>query len=354
MDLSERKLKILEAIVKDYITNGEPVGSRTIARDYDLGVSPATIRNEMSDLECMGLIVQRHKSSGRVPSDQGYRLYVNNILSSASTSKNKNIEFLGDIISSNINRIEDLMEETAKAIALLTNYVTIVTEPTKEMENATFKHLQLVPIDERSVLLVLVLNSNTVKNIAINLEEDNKYNYTYDYLLNLTEVLNLKLIGKRVKDVNKALVKEITDLMNGDNSLVDLVMKAISHMNFESNKRIHASGVNNLFNYPEFSSNMEKAKEVFRAIEEKEVLSKLITSDKEKNFEIIIGSENSNNEMKEFSIIKARYELGDNNYGNIGIIGPKRMNYEETIKVLNFMVDNINMAIKGSNKLNSS
>ena len=151
MTLNDRKIKILEAIITDYIATAEPVGSRTIARKYDLGISPATIRNEMSDLEEMGLIEQPHTSAGRIPSQRGYRLYVDNMMHSRELTSEE-VEFLKNAISLNVGRIEYLMQQTAKALAILTNYTTIVTEP--KSTKIRIKHIQLVPIDKNTVVLI--------------------------------------------------------------------------------------------------------------------------------------------------------------------------------------------------------
>lgn len=345
MDLSERKLKILEAIISDYISEGEPIGSRTIAKNYSLGVSSATIRNEMSDLEDLGLIIQPHASSGRIPSDRGYRLYVDNLLSNKKPTDNYEISVLSEIISNNINKIEILMEETAKAISLLTNYVAVVSTPLSNFSNLKIRHLQLVPVDQSSLLLVMVFQNSEVRNVMINLDST-KYSYTLDYLNNTTIALNSVLGGISLDEINDGTILELVDLLNGDDSLINLIIKNLIDVDSSSEGQIYTKGVNNILTYPEFSANMDKAKEVFKAIEQKDLLKDIVNKGDEENLEIVIGSENDIVEMKDFSIIKARYNVGNNKYGNIGIIGPKRMNYAQTIAVLNKIVANINCALE--------
>lgn len=346
MDLSERKLKILEAIISDYISEGEPIGSRTIAKNYSLGVSSATIRNEMSDLEDLGLIIQPHASSGRIPSDKGYRLYVDNLLNNRKlNNEHEKINVLTEVISSNINKIEILMEETARAISLLTNYVAVVSTPLSNFSNLKIKHMQLVPVDQSSLLLVIVFQNSEVRNIIINLD-DTKYSYTLEYLNSTTTALNAVLSNKCLDEISEDNIKFLVELLNGDDSLINLIMKNLIDADSSNEGHIYAKGVNNILTYPEFSSNMDKAKEVFKAIEQKDFLKDIVSSHDEEKMEIVIGSENDIVQMKDFSIIKARYNVGDNKYGNIGIIGPKRMNYRETIAVLNKIVDNINLALK--------
>lgn len=345
MELSDRKLKILEAIISDYISEGEPIGSRTIAKNYSLGVSSATIRNEMSDLEDLGLIIQPHASSGRIPSDKGYRLYVDNLLNNRKPSADYEINVLSEIISNNINKIEVLMEETAKAISLLTNYVAVVSTPLSNFNNLKIKHLQLVPVDQSSLLLVIVFENSEVRNIMINLDST-KYSYTLEYLNNTTAALNNVLLGMCLEDINKETIELLVDFLNGDDSLINLIIKNLIDVESTNEGKIYTKGVNNILTYPELSANMDKAKQVFKAIEQKDFLKDLVSNSEEENLEIVIGSENDIVEMKDFSVIKARYNVGNNKYGNIGIIGPKRMNYEETIAVLNKIVSNINIALK--------
>ena len=164
MKLNDRKIKILEAIITDYVATAEPVGSRTIAKKYDLGISPATIRNEMSDLEEMGLIEQPHTSAGRIPSQMGYRMYVDNMMHKRVLTSEE-VEFLKNAISLNVDRIEYLMQQTAKALSMLTNYTTIVTEP--KSTRVKIKHIQLVPIDNNTVAAVVVTDSKAIKNHII-------------------------------------------------------------------------------------------------------------------------------------------------------------------------------------------
>ncbi len=343
MELDDRKLKILEAIVNDYILTAEPIGSRTIAKKYDLGVSSATIRNEMSDLEELGLIIQPHASAGRIPSDKGYRLYVNKIMEKQHTSVTP-ADVINELIVNNINKIETLMEETAKALSLMTNYVTVVSEP--QMDNARLKYIQLVPIDVRSILLVVVLSSNIVKNGNIYLDKSYEYGYSKNYLTTLTDYLNEVLEGCLVEEITEELINRIVNFMEGDDSLVKLVIEEIiNQCGKENSSKMYTSGVNNILGYPEFSNNMEKAQEIFKSMEEKDFLNNLMLDVKDENMEIIIGEENSLVQLKDFSVVKARYKLSEDRYGSIGIIGPRRMNYEQTISVLNGIVKNINSAL---------
>ena len=169
MNLNERKTKILEAIITGYIETGEPIGSRTIAKNYDLGISSATIRNEMSDLEELGLITQLHTSSGRIPSDKGYRLYVDNLMGHRELT-DEETKFLQNVIVNNINHMDYLMEQTAKALSMLTNYPTIISKP--KIEKEKIKHIQLVSLDETSIIAVVVTENKTVKNYIVPVDKN--------------------------------------------------------------------------------------------------------------------------------------------------------------------------------------
>jgi heat-inducible transcriptional repressor len=196
MELNERKIRILEYIITDYIATAEPVGSRTIARKHDMGLSSATIRNEMSDLEVMGYIVAPHASAGRVPSDKGYRLYVDRLMRRRAAEKDGGVlsdeerRFLQGVINDNIDRIDYLMRETAKAISVLTNYTAVVSETVSPEEK--IQHLQLLPLDESSVVLVTVTASKKVKNHVIRLPGPPEH----DGLMRLSAALNAALGGK--------------------------------------------------------------------------------------------------------------------------------------------------------------
>lgn len=341
-DLDDRKLKILNAIVQDYILTSEPIGSRTIERKYGLGISAATIRNEMSDLEDLGLIVAPHASAGRIPSDKGYRLYVDKLVE-------KNLDFdaqmFSNVLSENINKIDDLMEETAKAIANFTNYTTVVSEDSFGIYK--IRRLQLIPIDDKNVLLVMVFDEDVVKYAYL---PQNGTLYSLDYLnaltLGLNEHLNEMTIDLITEDLVYDIVRYVEDY-NYPNDIIKLVIKEIYEaVHSPTEKKLYKSGVNKILEYPQFYNNVSKAKDIFESIEEKDFLSSLLSHEMTDSFEIVIGEENDQKEMKDFSVVKARYKISEHRYGSIGIIGPKSMNYEQTIAVLNGIVKNIGAVTK--------
>ncbi|MCL2617461.1 MAG: heat-inducible transcriptional repressor HrcA [Defluviitaleaceae bacterium] len=340
MVLNKRKIKILEAIINDYISTAEPIGSRTIAKKYNMGISSATIRNEMSDLEEMGLIVQPHASAGRVPSDKGYRMYVDNLLPKHEITQDE-AAFLQQMIINNINQVDFLMKEIARAISALTTYTTIVSEP--KFCRTTIKHLQLVPVDERSVVLVLVTDSNVVKNHVVPLADAPGY----AQLQQMTAVLNEKVKGMCSEDISGAVLEDIAgSVEQGCRAAAACVMSVItSVIENEDGRQVYAGGVKNILTFPEFSD-VDKAHRLFHALEERDMLITLLNSgDGSDDIQVFIGAENSVDEMKNCSLVKAGYRFGGRNYGSIGVIGPTRMNYVQAMTILSGVVKNINKAL---------
>jgi len=342
MILNERKIKILEAIINDYIATAEPIGSRTIAKKYDLGISSATIRNEMSDLEELGFIIQPHASSGRVPSDRGYRLYVDRLLHFRELTDEES-SFLRSTVVQNIDHIEYLMRQTAKALTMLTNYTTVVSEP--ESREVKIKHVQVIPFDDTSVITVVVTDNKVVKNNVI------KVDHAPD-----TDILNQisNIVNKTFKEfsfdeiISKSAYAGFLNSPYGK-IIDDVFISVIETVNQERDMQVYTSGVNNILDFPEFSD-IDKAKSVFKALEEKDMLINILRGDGNHtdfgNIKILIGNENSLEQLKNCSIIKTDYKYGKNSYGSIGIIGPTRMNYAQVIPVLNSIVKSINDVIK--------
>ncbi len=345
MDLDDRKLKILNAIVNDYILTAEPIGSRTIEKKYNLGVSAATIRNEMSDLEELGLLVAPHTSSGRVPSDKGFRLYVDKLI---ENDLSKNMETFQNMIAGNINKIENIMEETANIIAQYTNYATVVSE--ESFIVFKIKRVQIIPIDEDNILLVIVFDKNIVKNEYLKTD----YCYPIEYFEKLTKALNIYLGGLLIEELTNEHIENIimyvSQEFNLDNYIVkDIIENIIKQGSSKKDTKVYKSGVNNILEYPEFYNNASKVKDIFSVIEKNEFISNLLLEDESNTdkvkFEIVIGEENNIEEMKDLTVLKARYKISEDKYGNLVIICPKRMNYQQTISVFNSVVNDLNKDI---------
>lgn len=339
MALNDRKIQILKAIINDYIATAEPVGSRTLAKKYDLGVSSATIRNEMSDLEDMGLIIQPHTSAGRIPSDLGYRLYVDRLMNRSELTP-KEQQFLHSVVSGNVSRIEYLMEETAKALSMLTNYTTIISEPV--LKRTALKQIRLMPLDDASIMLIIVTEGNFVKNHIIHV---NRAPSDED-LFSVSVKINSILQGHTLEDINEHTIMALQKELKEYSGLLKPVLKAVQKtIRSAENVHLHMSGAKNILTFPEFSD-VAKATEIFRAFEEKNNLVSLLRNPKDNDIRILIGNEINIKEMKDCSVITTTYRMGENTGGSIGIIGPTRMNYNQVVSVLNEMVKNIESALK--------
>jgi heat-inducible transcriptional repressor len=339
MALNDRKIKILEAIINDYIQTAEPIGSRTIAKKYNLGISSATIRNEMSDLEDMGYIIQPHASAGRIPSDKGYRLYVDRLMHRRELTEEE-VSLLHQVIVNNINQMDFMMQETAKAIAALTHCATIVSEP--DVKKTRIRHIQFVPIDDCSFAMVLVTDSKVVKNQIIYM--DNAPGE--ETLTRISKLVNENLRNFSLEEIDVELVQNLARQAAGDADVVLAVMNAVIDMiAAEDDVQIYTSGVKNILNFPEFSD-VNKAREMFQALEEKDILITLLGSDNPEKIQVVIGSENNLKLLEDCSVIKATYEAGESNYGSIGIIGPKRMDYSQAVAVLNCILKNISAVVR--------
>ncbi|MCL2351365.1 MAG: heat-inducible transcriptional repressor HrcA [Firmicutes bacterium] len=342
MLLNERKIRILEAIVNDYIQSAEPIGSRTIAKKYGMGISSATIRNEMSDLEEMGLIIQPHASAGRIPSDKGYRLYVDRLMRRRSLTEDES-SVLQQVITENISQIDYMMRETAKAIAVLTKCTTVVSEP--RAKRTVIRHLQLVPVDDGSFVLVLVTDSKVVKNHLVYVERAPDYETLQYY----SAILNSVLAGRSVEGDGDILepgtLERLTEQFAGDRRVLAAVLRAArSILTSEDEAHVYTSGVRNILGFPEFSD-IGKARDIFEALEEKDMLITMLGRNGSEDIEIIIGEENSLERLRGCSVIKTDCRAGERSFGSIGVIGPTRMDYGQAVSVLDGIVARISAVI---------
>lgn len=339
MALNERKIKILQAIINDYIETAEPVGSRTIAKKYNLGISSATIRNEMSDLEEMGLILQPHASAGRIPSDMGYRLYVDHLMQKHELGE-KEKTIMQSVIANNISQIDYLMEETAKAISHLTNYTAIITEPVNH--STRIKQIRLMPLDSASLLLVIATENNFIKNhvVKVGIAPSD------EEVLHLGSCINAVLQGHTLQEIDGVLIGRLKNALGEYQEFLPNILKDIeSTIRAAEKVQVHMSGTKNILAFPEFSD-IDKARSLFQALEEKDVLVTLLEEGQGNDLQVLIGSENTVQSMKDCSVITATYKMGEETRGTIGIVGPTRMDYSQVISVLNGMVENIEKTLK--------
>ncbi|MCR5785258.1 MAG: heat-inducible transcriptional repressor HrcA [Eubacterium sp.] len=327
MELDERKTKILNVIIKNYLETGEPVGSRTISKDPELSLSSATIRNEMSDLEEMGYIVQPHTSAGRIPTDKGYRFYVDNMV----VKQDREIKEVKDMMIERTDKLEALLMQAVKTLADNTNYTTMISAPA--LSGSKIKFIQLSSVDMSHVLAVIVLDGNRVKNEMITVGEP----VDSEDLMKLNFMLNASLNGLSVEQINLATIAQLKEQAGIHSGVVSDVLDIVAEAIHEDDDlKVYTSGKTNIFKYPELS-NGERASELLNTLEEKEGLASLITDslESETGLQIYIGDETPVASLKDCSVVTATYDFGDNVKGMIGIVGPKRMDYENVVDNLN-------------------
>lgn len=325
MELSERKMKILQAIVRNYLESGEPVGSRTISKYTDLNLSSATIRNEMADLEEMGYIIQPHTSAGRIPSDAGYRLYVDAMME----EKTKEVEELKENLLEKEERLDQLLKQTARLLATNTNYATMVSAPS--IHRNKLKLIQLSKVNGDQLLAVIVVEGNVIKNSLIDITEE----LTDETILKLNILLNTHLNGLSIEEINLAMITAIKQQAGIHSDIVSEVIDAVANaIHEEEDLEIYTSGTKNILKYPELSDG-QMASEIVGTFEEKHALNELVVKtladESSTGIQVYIGNESPVDSMKDCSIVTATYDLGEGMKGTIGIIGPKRMDYDKVV-----------------------
>ena len=335
MDLDERKLKILQAIIRNYLETGEPVGSRTISKYTDLNLSSATIRNEMADLEELGYIVQPHTSAGRIPSDKGYRLYVDQMLAEKEEKLDhatQEVKEMHQMLLEKEDKMEYILKQMAKMLAVNTNYATLVTAP--QVKGNKIKFLQLSRVDVGQLLATIVVEGNVIKNNMIHVEKS----LDDETLLKLNILLNTNLNGLPIEDINLAMITKLKQQAGIYDGIIAEVMDAVAAVIRENDDiEIYTSGANNIFKYPELSDN-QRASELINTLEEKQMLTELVqdsmADENNTGIQVYIGNETPVQTMKDCSVVTATYELEEGVKGTIGIIGPRRMDYDKVISTL--------------------
>ena len=334
MELDERKLKILQAIIRTYLDTGEPVGSRTISKYTDLNLSSATIRNEMSDLEDMGYIIQPHTSAGRIPSDKGYRLYVDTMLD----AKTNEVNNLKEELTQKADKIDDVLKQVAKFLAANTNYASMVSGPRYQSKRVKF--IQITS--------VIVLDNNAVKNQMIRVEES----VEEEQIVKLNFVLNTTLNGLDVMDMNLALIQKLKEQVGSHTRVIDSVLEVIGKTLVEEDDlEVYTSGATNILKYPELADK-SKAADLLGAFEEKKIINNWLglpdkqNTEESHDIQVYIGDETQVESMKDCSMVTATYKIQEGVYGKIGIVGPKRMDYDKVVGTLNSLMSQLDDIFK--------
>lgn len=329
MEMDERKLRILQAIIDDYILTGVPVGSRTISRKYDMGLSSATIRNEMSDLEELGYLDQPHVSAGRIPSAKAYRLYVDSLMKTGRI-RDDSVEALSRHFAGRVHQMEDVIDRAASVISNLTKYTAVVLPP--KGRQPRMQTVQLVPVSADSALVVIVTDTGVVRDSVIRVSGG----MDSDTLYAISRALTEELRGHTLEEAC-AIMPEIIARMQGNEEVLSRLY-GLFNERMETPRSAHVAigGTSNMLSYPEYSD-MEKARSFLSLMETRDKLAQIIAGNGEMAFTVRIGPETGVPEMADCSIVTATYSSRGGQQGTIGVIGPTRMHYSRVISILNVM-----------------
>ncbi len=339
MDLNERKLRILQAVISDYIHSAEPVGSRTLSKKYEMGISPATIRNEMSDLEEMGFLTHPHTSAGRVPSDKAYRLYVNDLMQKRELSPAEK-ETINERLHYSVTELEKTMQYAAGLLSEITSLTSFAMTPRQDED--VLKFINLLPVDENTVVLMIVSESGKVQNTALRISVP----YTEENLNLLSKAITYNYKGKTISqaltgDIIRDFESDIATMSKLSENIMPKFMKTLENM---LNVNLYMDGLTNIFNIPEYND-LDKARTFLEMLNRKDDFTNVLVN-RDDGVIVTIGNENKEDVMQDCSLITATYHIDGRLVGKIGVIGPTRMKYDEVISVIEYMTDNLSNTFK--------
>ncbi len=334
MSVNERKKQILQALIKDYVATAEPVGSRTLVKKYHLGVSPATIRNEMSDLEDLGYIRQPHASAGRVPSDKGYRFYVDNLMDKEQPLP-KEIGYIRENLKNKIQEMDALFQQSCQLLSQLSHYTAVMVKP--RIKKGSLERISLIPVGENQVLLILVNDSgmlfHRILEMVVPVDEPR--------LKQFEVLLQQKLGGLDMEQLTRNLLEEISLSMSWHQSLVkqavDLMDYALSQC---SHEQMLVNGTTNMFAQPEFKD-VERVKNIMDALEGEGPLRKVFINKTTEGTQVIIGDEIPDATVSCCSMVKTSYKVKGEAAGTIGIVGPTRMDYSKAVALVELISEQL-------------
>lgn len=344
MSLNERKKKILTAVIEDYINYAEPIGSRHIAKKHDISLSSATIRNELADLEDLGYLVKTHTSSGRVPSDLGYRTYVDNL------AKNYIVQMqeLGNLKVQMQQKMRDLDFYIKKVLDIASSHTNLTAVAlTPDYTKGTIKNIEFIMLDRFNIMLILVTDTNVVKSKHINL----KMEVDIEFILSLKEQLNECISGHTIEEISRTSFEELTNKLKGDHgAVVEILEFVYSTINEINEHEIFLSGETNMLALPEFKD-VKKAKDFLELVHDKGKMKNILVSNLKDDFlNVVIGDESNSDDTKGLSMVLSTYKITDNVYGAIGVIGPTRMDYSKAISSLEYIRNSLNEGLSQDSK----
>ncbi|NWO20797.1 heat-inducible transcription repressor HrcA [Oribacterium sp. oral taxon 102] len=344
MEMDSRKVVILTTIIKNYLETGEPVGSRTISKYSGLNLSSATIRNEMSDLEEMGFILQPHTSAGRIPSDKGYRFYVDQLME----HQRKELDEVKSSMFERVDKLENTLKTLVRTVAQNTEYAAMVTGPS--LQKNRIKFIQVSLVDGLRILLVIMLEGNIIKTATILL--GGSEHPDSNAILSLNLLLNDELSGLSVESLTEERCGKILARSEFRETLREILRGIVETLRYDgSDLQIYTSGATNIFKYPELTDS-DNASKLISALEQKDELIELIqgveqdTEATKRQIQVYIGKESPLQNMADCSVVTASYRLGNGMKGTIGVIGPKRMDYERVLEILSKLMNEMDGAFR--------
>ena len=331
--LNKRQTQVLQAIIEEYINTAEPVSSGTIVENYNLGYSSATIRNDMAELEKLGYLEKPHTSSGRIPSAKGYRYYVDELLNDEKISLEE-IQYIKSKLETKVNEIEDLTKIATDTLSEITHYTTVAIGP--DANNNIISDVKFISLGNRILMAVVLTENGAIKETIIKYDED----ISDTQIESLNFLFRNKLIGKPLTKIDKPMEEYIISSMEDQ---VDVIKPIINQMNksLEQSEYIYLEGANNVFDFPEFRK-IDTARNFLSILDTKEQVMEILNSGIAKDINIYIGEENEKEELKDLSIVTFRHSVGNRDFGTIGIIGPKRMDYSKVISVMKYISKKLN------------
>lgn len=325
--LDIRKMRILQAIVDDYIMTAAPVGSRTVSKRSDMGLSPATIRNEMSDLTELGFLEQPHTSAGRIPSEKAYRLYVNHIMDSAKLTDDE-ADYIKRHLDTRVHEVGEVIRQTAKVLSDMTNYTSMVMSP--QFSAMRLKRISLIPVSEGSAMAVVVTNNGVTKNAMIRVPET----LQPEDLEKISKLITAKLDGHKLGEAINSVLPMIKSEVGEQADAVCDMLTSIEESLSETD--VEVVGASNILDYPEYSD-ASKARSFLTEVESGSYLQKVLSDASDVEMSVRIGTENDNPDMKDCSVITVTYKAGGENIGSMGVVGPTRMDYGKVMAILKYL-----------------
>ncbi len=336
---SDRKRLVLEAVIRDYVRTAEPVGSRVLARRYRLGVSPATIRNEMSDLAEMGFLEQPHTSAGRIPTVRGYRYYVDNLMEAEKLTSEEERVIMEQLLTRRLEQLDAVFRQVSRVLSEVSRYAAVVIGPLVGRQH--LRLLRLVPVEGRLAVLFVVTAEGMSQNRLLSIPED----IGEEELGLVAQILTARLRGKALEEIGDDVASELTlALPASGGGKKDLVQRVLESLRELGRDQVYLGGTTYILSQPEFND-VQKVQGIMRILEEPSSLCQVVAGLPGDRISITIGQEHQRTEMRECSLVTAGYYLGGRPVGALGILGPTRMDYPRAVSLVEFMREQLSQAL---------